>query len=74
MCVVFGAVVDSFHFRAAWILSTPGLIVIVILLLVVIVFVVGIVQRSERREQPEESRYRQPDVVNSVAISALARI
>jgi len=54
--VVFGAVVDSFHFRAVWILSTR------------------LVQRSERREQPQESRCRQPDVVNSVAISALDRI
>ena len=83
--VVFGAVVDSFHFRAVRILSTRRLIVgvidviivvvvIVIVLFAVIVFVVVIVQRSERREQPEQSRYRQPDVVNSVAISALARI
>ena len=29
---------------------------------------------AQREEQLEESRYRQPDVVNSVAISALARI
>ena len=72
--VLFCPGVDSFHFRAAWILSTPRLIVIVIVLLVVIVFVVDIVQRSERREQPQESRCRQPDVVNSVAISALDRI
>ena len=31
-------------------------------------------QRSDRRKQPEERRYRQPDVVNSVAIWALDRI
>ena len=28
LCVVFGAVVDSFHFRAAWILSTRRLSVV----------------------------------------------
>ena len=83
--VLFGAVVDSFHFRAVWILSIRPLIVvviegiivvvvIVIVLIVVVVFVVVIVQTSETREQPQESRCRQPDGVNFVAILALDRI
>jgi len=41
---------------------------------IIVVVVIVIVQRSERREQPEESRCRQPDVVNSAGISALDRI
>jgi uncharacterized membrane protein len=78
--------VDSFHsamqcvslcLALLWILSTSepcGFLPLRVVLLVVIVFVVDIVQRSKRREQPQESRCRQPDVVNSVAISALDRI
>jgi len=38
--VLFSTVVDSFHFRAVWILSTRRLIVVVIDVIIVVVVIV----------------------------------